>query len=181
MTVAGSAVFDLNGFSDTIGSLAGAGSVTSGVAGAVTLSSGGNNTSTTFSGVASDGSGTMALTKLGSGTLTLSGVNTHSGVTTVTLGTVRVQTNAALGTTGGASTVASGGAIEIDGTGLVIAEPITSFIGTGVGGAGALRNLANNNTWSGAITLTAVAGRRSRPTPTRSRLQPAALAAPPVR
>ncbi len=37
--------------------------------------------------------------------------------------------------------------------GLVIAEPIASLIGTGVGGAGALRNVANANTWSGAITL----------------------------
>ena len=49
--------------------------------------------------------------------------------------------------------MASGAAIEIDGSGLTIAEPIASLIGTGVGGAGALRNLANANTWSGAITL----------------------------
>jgi autotransporter-associated beta strand protein len=43
--------------------------------------------------------------------------------------------------------------VQIDGGGLLIAEPITSLSGTGIGGAGALRNLANNNTWSGAITL----------------------------
>ena len=49
--------------------------------------------------------------------------------------------------------VTSGAALEIDGSGLVIAEPITSLIGTGVAAAGALRNLANDNTWSGAITL----------------------------
>jgi autotransporter-associated beta strand protein/VCBS repeat-containing protein len=39
--------------------------------------------------------------------------------------------------------------------GLLIAEPITSLNGTGVAAAGALRNLANGNTWSGALTLAA--------------------------
>ena len=84
---------------------------------------------------------------------------------------LRVQSNAALGTTAGGTTVASGAAIEIDGTGLLIAEPITSLIGTGIGGAGALRNLANDNTWSGAITLGAAPARPSTPTaaPSRSR------------
>ena len=47
---------------------------------------------------------------------------------------IRVQSNAALGTTAGGTTVASGAAIEIDGSGLAIAEPVTSLIGTGVGG-----------------------------------------------
>ncbi len=107
-----------------------------------------------FGGTIADGSGTVALTKTGSGTLTLSGANTYSGATTVTTGVIRVQSNTALGTTAASGTsVASGAAIEIDGTGLVIAEPVTSLIGTGVGGAGAIRNLANANTWSGAIIV----------------------------
>ena len=69
------------------------------------------------------------------------------------MGVLRVQSNAALGTVAGGTSVVSGAALEIDGSGLAIAEPITSLIGTGVGAAGALRNLANDNTWSGAITL----------------------------
>src|SRR5881396_3618045 len=70
VTVSGGATFDLRGFSDGIGSLAGAGTVTSGAAGAVTLTAGGNNASTTFSGLIQNGSGTVALTKTGTGTLT---------------------------------------------------------------------------------------------------------------
>ena len=156
LSVASGATFDLNGFSDTVGSIAGvAGStITSGAAGAVTLSGGlAGNASTVFAGTLANGSGTVALTKTGTGTLTLSGANTYTAGTTLTGGVIRVQSNGALGTTAGGTTVASGTAIEIDGTGLAIAEPITSLIGTGVGGAGALRNLANANTWSGAIVL----------------------------
>jgi autotransporter-associated beta strand protein len=152
VTVAIGATFDLNAFSDAVGSLAGAGTVTSGVAGAVTLTAGGNNTSTTFSGILQNGSGTVALTKAGTGTLTLSGANTYTAVTTVSAGVLDAQSNTALGTTAGATTLTAGAALQVDGIGLLIAEPIT-LNGTGIAGGGALRNLANNNTWSGAITL----------------------------
>ena len=104
-------------------------------------------TTLTYGGVIA---GASTLTKAGTGTLTLSGANTYSGATTVSAGVLRVQSNAALGTTAGGTSVASGAAIEIDGSGLVIAEPITSLIGTGIAAAGAVRNLANDNTWSGA-------------------------------
>jgi autotransporter-associated beta strand protein len=152
VTVSGGAAFDLHGFSDAIGSLAGAGTVTSGAAGAVTLTAGGNNGSTTFSGVIQNGSGTVALTKTGTGTLTLSGVNTYSGASTVSAGVLDVRNSTALGATAGATTVASGAALQVDGSGLLIAEPLT-LSGTGITSGGALRNLANSNTWSGATTL----------------------------
>src|SRR6266581_3626292 len=131
---------------------AGAGTVTSGAAGAVVLTAGGNNSSTTFSGVMQNGSGIVALTKTGTGTLTLSGANTYSGATTVSAGVLDVQNNTALGATAGATTVAGGAALQLDGSGLVVAEPVT-LNGTGIAGGGALRQLANTNTWSGAITL----------------------------
>src|SRR5881296_1621716 len=152
VTVSGGATFDLRGFSDGIGSLAGAGTVTSGAAGAVTLTAGGNNASTTFSGLIQNGSGTVALTKTGTGTLTLSGANTYSGATTVSAGVLDVQNNTALGATAGATTVAGGAALQLEGSGLVVAEPVT-LNGTGIAGGGALRQLANTNTWSGTITL----------------------------
>ncbi len=125
VTVAGGATFDLRGFSDVIGSVAGAGTVTSGAAGAVTLTAGGNNTTTGFSGVIQNGSGTLALTKTGTGTLTLSGANTYSGATTASAGTLLVngsQSSSAVslngGTLGGTGTVgavtstAAGGSVS---------------------------------------------------------------------
>ena len=152
VTVSGGATFDLHGFSDAIGSLAGAGTVTSGAAGAVTLTAGANNGSTTFSGIIQNGSGTVALTKGGTGTMTLSSANTYSGATTVSAGVLDVQNNSSLGTTVGATTVTGGAALQLDGSGLVVAEPVT-LNGTGIAAGGALRQVANSNTWSGAITL----------------------------
>src|SRR3989454_2616573 len=43
-------------------------------------------------------------------------------------------------------------ALQLDGSGLVVAEPVT-LNATGIAGGGALRQLANTNTWSGTITL----------------------------
>jgi uncharacterized repeat protein (TIGR01451 family) len=124
VTVAAGATFDLNAFSDVIGSLAGGGTVTSSAAGPVTLTEGGNNTTTSFSGLIQNGSGTVALTKLGTGTLTLSGANTYSGNTTVSAGTLLVngsQASSAVsvdggrlggtGTVGPISSTASGGTV----------------------------------------------------------------------
>ncbi|MBL8526861.1 MAG: autotransporter-associated beta strand repeat-containing protein, partial [Burkholderiales bacterium] len=146
VTVASGATFNLNNFAETVGSIAGAGTIALGTG---TLTAGGNNTSTTFSGAAT---GSGGLTKTGTGTLTLSGANAYTGATAVNAGVLRVQSNTALGTVAGATTVASGAVLEVDGSGLAIAEPLT-LTGTGVGGAGALRNLANANTLTGAITL----------------------------
>ncbi len=82
VTVAAGATFDLNGYVDTIGSLAGGGIVT---LGGGTLTAGANNTSTTFSGTIS---GTGGIAKTGTGTLVLSGANTYTGDTTISAGAV---------------------------------------------------------------------------------------------
>jgi fibronectin-binding autotransporter adhesin len=79
LIVNGGATFDLNGFNQTVGSLAGGGSV---LLGGKTLTVNGGG-STTFSGVTS---GIGPLVKNGAGTLTLVGVNTYSGGTTVSGG-----------------------------------------------------------------------------------------------
>ena len=81
------ATLDLNGFNNSIGSLAGAGTVELGNG---TLTTGGNNAASTFSGVINGTGG--GITKIGSGTQTLSGDNTFGGNTTVSGGTLELNT-----------------------------------------------------------------------------------------
>jgi len=93
LTVNSGSTFNLNNISDTIGSLAGAGSVTLGTG---TLTTGGTNLPTTFSGVIS-GSGSVV--KQGTGTFTLTGGNTFgtAGTTALTVnnGTLAVSGSSA--------------------------------------------------------------------------------------
>jgi len=92
---------DLNGTTQTIGSLAG---VTGGhvYLGSGSLTVGGNNTSTTYAGDLQDGgvsAGTGgALVKTGTGTLTLTGVSSYSGGTSLNAGVLSFNSMAALGT-----------------------------------------------------------------------------------
>lgn len=74
--VAAGANIELRGIDASIGSLAGAGTVTNNNVMASVLTTGSDNTSTTFSGTMSDSSGPLSLVKVGSGTQTLSGTNT---------------------------------------------------------------------------------------------------------
>jgi autotransporter-associated beta strand protein/T5SS/PEP-CTERM-associated repeat protein len=106
-TVASGATLDLNGFSQTVGSLAGAGNVT---LGAATLTTGTDNTSTTFSGTIS---GTGGLTKIGAGTLVLTGTNPYSGATAVNGG--RLTVNGAIPN----STLTVNGGATLGGTGTI--------------------------------------------------------------
>jgi autotransporter-associated beta strand protein len=100
VTLSSGGTLSLNGYSVSIGSLAGTGgTVNDNTSTAVTLTVGGNNTSTTYSGVIVNGStGALALTKVGTGTLTLGGTNTYSGGTNVQNGTLSVSADANLGT-----------------------------------------------------------------------------------
>jgi len=84
--------WNLNGFNDTIGSLAGAGQVTLGNA---TLTHGSLGTDTTFAGSIS-GSATISLTKTGPGTFTMTGNNSYTGRTQISGGKVLINgTNSA--------------------------------------------------------------------------------------
>jgi autotransporter-associated beta strand protein len=116
--IASGAALDLGGFNQSIGSLAGAGSV---ILGSARLTAGSDNTSTTFSGTLS---GTGGLTKIGAGALTLAGNSTYSGATMINAGKlivngsiasspVTVNAGGTLAGTGtvGATTIMSGGAL----------------------------------------------------------------------
>jgi autotransporter-associated beta strand protein len=150
---------DLNGKVETVGSLAGSGTITSGAAGTPILAAGGNNTSTTFSGIIQNGSATsVGLTKAGTGATTLSGDSSFTGLTTVSAGTVKLGaagggTNTPLGTIAAGTTVASGAVLDLNGFTLGTAEPLT-LNGTGISSGGALINSsATPATYSGLLTL----------------------------
>lgn len=110
LTVGAGATLSLDDADETVGSLAGAGTV---ALGSHTLTAGGDGTSSTFSGTLS---GTGGLTKTGDGTLTLSGTNTYSGTTTVSAGTLVAQGNDALADFSALS-VASGATLDLQMTG----------------------------------------------------------------
>jgi outer membrane autotransporter protein len=115
-TVASGATLDLAGFNQTIGSLAGAGSVT---LGAATLTTNGDGSDTTFSGTIT---GSGRLVKVGEGTLTLSGNNSYQGGTIVSEGTLAVGSSRALGT--GPLTLADGTTLQAAANGLALANAV---------------------------------------------------------
>ncbi|MEO5802540.1 MAG: autotransporter-associated beta strand repeat-containing protein [Verrucomicrobiota bacterium] len=107
VNIASTMTLDLNGFNETVGSLAGAGIVTLGSA---SLSAGGNDTSTTFSGAIS---GTGGLIKKGAGKLTLSGTtSSYTGSTKIEAGAIAVNATAKLGDSANLLELA-GGTLEI--------------------------------------------------------------------
>ncbi len=165
VTVA-SGTYDLNNYSDTIGSLSGSGSVT---LGSGTLTTGASNSTTTFSGVISE---TGNLVKTGTGTFTLSGNNTYNGSTTINDGTIKLgktnalPTNTTLSMTGGDNdlrldltdsydqtigSLSGSGRIYLYGRTLTTGENSTSTTFSGVMSGSTGGNLVKNG--SGTFTL----------------------------
>ncbi|GEP44778.1 autotransporter-associated beta strand repeat-containing protein [Brevifollis gellanilyticus] len=147
VTVSSGAILNANGFSQTIGSLAGAGNVTMG---AGSLTTGGDNTSTTFSGIIS---GSSNLTKSGSGVFTVSGASSYTGTTTVNAGTLRLGVVNGVTTTS-AVAVASGAIYDLNG----FNSTIGSIAGAGNVTLGSATLIAGSNgtstTLSGVISGT---------------------------
>ncbi|MFN7562107.1 MAG: beta strand repeat-containing protein, partial [Prosthecobacter sp.] len=81
VSVGATGVFDLNGNSETVGSLAGVAGASI-LMGAGSLTTGLDNTSTDFAGAITAGAG--GLNKVGTGTQTLSGANTFTGAVNIT-------------------------------------------------------------------------------------------------
>ena len=126
-----------------------------GTTGDATVTLGGTNRSAnTVSSIIGNGTATsVAVTKSGAGTWVLTGENTYSGVTTVSAGVLNIQHAKALGTTTGATTVAKGAALQLQGGITTLAEEALTLNGFGIGSTGALRNMSGDNTYAGLITL----------------------------
>lgn len=111
-------------------------------------------------GIISNGSALqlLAMTKIDSGTWTVSGANTYSGSTTISLGTLKLGHPSALGNGIGATTVSSGGMLDLNGQ-VGVAEILT-LAGAGVGGSGALVNngAAAAGIVNGVASVTVTAG-----------------------
>jgi autotransporter-associated beta strand protein len=103
-------------------------------------------------------SGAGALTKISADTLLLSGANSYTGATTLSAGVIQLQNQDGLGSTtagvtGASNTsVASGTAIKIVGTGFLIPE-VLSLSGLGVNAQGVLLNTSGKNSLLGDITI----------------------------
>jgi len=100
------------------------------------------------SGILSNGS----VTKAGNASLLLSGANTYAGATAINAGVVNVSHATGLGTVAGATTVADGAALQVQGDIAIGAEALT-LNGTGIAADGALRNISGTNSLASAITL----------------------------
>ncbi|MGC9941922.1 MAG: autotransporter-associated beta strand repeat-containing protein [Verrucomicrobiota bacterium] len=137
VTVNASGTVDLNGFNESILSLAGAGSVTLG-SGTLTIN---NIAATTFSGVLG---GTGNLVKSGTGVLTLSGVNTYSGGTSINAGAISVAANTGLGN--------ASGTLTLNGGQLATSATLTSARAILLGTSGGVIKPAGTLTLSGTIS-----------------------------
>jgi fibronectin-binding autotransporter adhesin len=144
VAVVSGAKLDLDGYDQTIASLAGAGDVS---LGAGTLTTGGNNGSTIFSGRTT---GTGGLTKYGTGIFTLSGTNSYTGATTIYAGTLKAGAANSFAA-GSAFSIAESAKLDLGGYN----QTIGSLTGTGevALGAGSLTTGGNNTstTYAGDI------------------------------
>ena len=151
LVVSNSAALDLNGISQAVGSLSGAGSVLNGSAAWSTLTVGNDNSSTLFSGTVS---GSNMLVKVGSGSLTLGGANTYLGDTFVNGGSLRLAGGSLA--SGGSLMVASGATFDlgsqaqtlsgVGGSGTVVGDGLTVSDTIAPGGVGTVGVLTVDGT-----------------------------------
>jgi fibronectin-binding autotransporter adhesin len=125
-TVSAGATVDLNGFNETIGSLAGAGTV---LLDPATLTTGGDGSSTTFSGTLS---GPGNLLKTGTGTFTLSGTDTFTGSTTVAQGTLALSGTGSIAASSGLDLSSAGATFDISKGGNQTVQNLSGVAGSAI-------------------------------------------------
>jgi fibronectin-binding autotransporter adhesin len=147
LTVSGTGIVRLNGFSNTVLSLAGDGTVQNNHASTAATLTAGDANDVTFTGTLQNGGvGALGLTKTGAGILTLSGTNTHTGATTITAGTIRQ---------GSAGALSGGGSLTVNGTSVFDLNGFNTSVST-LGGV-ATAFVTDNSAGSGTTTLSITA------------------------
>ena len=100
-------------------------------------------------------SGTGTLTKSGSGTVTLTGINTYTGTTTVSAGTLAIGNDSSNISDSSAVTVSSGATLDLNNFDEIIASLAgAGSVTLGLGSGGTL-TLSGANTYSGGTTVSA--------------------------
>ncbi|MNY84533.1 Extracellular serine protease precursor [compost metagenome] len=128
LTVGSGATFGISasGSHQTVGSLAGAGTL---ALGSYTLSAGGNNQSTTFSGSIG---GTGGLIKTGTGTLTLRGANSYNGGTTIQAGTLALGAGGSLSATSALNLSGAGSTFDMSSGGNQTLGALNGVVGSNI-------------------------------------------------
>jgi len=116
----------------------------------------GTTTGNTLGAITHTGSA-LTLQKQGTGTWTLTGASNFTGAVAITAGSLRITNNTSLGTTAGGVTQSGASELAIDGSSgaVTVGSEALSINGGGISNAGALRNIAGNNTYGGTVTLAA--------------------------
>jgi len=143
-----SGTLDMNGHSDTVALLAGAGGTITNTASSTqsTLTIGSTTTaSSSYAGTITDGAGQLAIVSTGTGTMTFTGSNNYSGGTSITAGDLQMGSAGALGSSSGNLTV-SNATLDLDGHNLTVGTL------SGVGASGAITSTSNTGA---SLTLTA--------------------------
>jgi autotransporter-associated beta strand protein len=145
----GNATLNLNNFNQTIGGLSGLGA-NNVLLGSATLTTGATNSDSGFAGAIT---GTGGIIKVGTGKFTLNGINTYSGGTVISAGTLQLGFG---GTTG--SIVGN----VVDNANFAINRSDTVVFGGTISGSGAFQQLGSGttmlsgaNTYTGATTIAA--------------------------
>lgn len=149
VTVNTNARLDLKDYSQSIGSLAGGGSVTLGSFSSTTLTTGNDNASTTFSGGISGAGG---LRKTGKGIFTLAGANTYSGRTTIHCGTLQIGNGGVSGSVVG--DITDNGTLAFNQSGFYTYNGHISGKGSLIQEGTGVVTLGGKNTYTGGTTIT---------------------------